>query len=102
MSIFYDKLFVSFIPRLCFQDVFLMIQRRKLTIFLDAKESTPVIELKKMIQGIIKRPFEDIKLFKGDTVSKNVQSKYRLFRMHCISNFQQKSTILLINATSIF
>ena len=46
-----------------------MIQRRKLTIFLDAKESTPVIELKKMIQGIIKRPYEDIKLFKNETVS---------------------------------
>jgi transcription elongation factor B subunit 2 len=35
-------------------DVFLIIQRKKTSIFLEAKESTKVLELKKMIQGILK------------------------------------------------
>ena len=33
------------------QDVFLMIRRKKTTIFTDAKETTNVSELKKIIQG---------------------------------------------------
>jgi len=45
-------------------DVFLMIRRHKTTIFLDAKESTTVLELKKMVQGIVKKKPEDMKLFK--------------------------------------
>ena len=45
-----------------------MIQRHKTTIFIDAKESTTVLELKKMLQGISKRVQEDIKLYKGDQV----------------------------------
>ncbi|KAH9629522.1 hypothetical protein HF086_015852 [Spodoptera exigua] len=32
-------------------DVFLMIRRKKLTIFTDAKDTTTVLELKKMIEG---------------------------------------------------
>lgn len=35
------------------QDVFLMIRRKKLTIFTDAKDTTTVLELKRMIEGII-------------------------------------------------
>lgn len=33
------------------QDVFLMIRRKKMTIFTDAKDDTTVLELKKMIEG---------------------------------------------------
>jgi hypothetical protein len=33
------------------QDVFLMIRRKKVTIFTDAKDTTTVLELKKMIEG---------------------------------------------------
>lgn len=33
------------------QDVFLMIRRKKLTIFTDAKDSTSVLDLKKIIEG---------------------------------------------------
>jgi len=36
-------------------DVFLMVRRKKTTIFLDAKETTTVIDLKKMIEGITKK-----------------------------------------------
>ena len=35
-------------------DVFLMIRRKKCTIFTDAKENTSVLELKKMVEGILK------------------------------------------------
>jgi transcription elongation factor B subunit 2 len=47
-------------------DVFLMVRRHKTTIFLDAKESTQVLELKKMIQPVIKKVPEEIKLYKDD------------------------------------
>jgi len=47
-------------------DVFLMIRRKKTTIFMDAKESTTVSELKKMVQGITKKSPEDMKLYKDD------------------------------------
>ena len=45
-----------------------MIRRAKCTVFMDAKESTTVLELKKMVQGITKRAPEDMKLFKEDQV----------------------------------
>ncbi|XP_022251541.1 uncharacterized protein LOC111087810 [Limulus polyphemus] len=44
-------------------DVFLMVRRRKTTIFLDAKETTPVLEMKRMIEGITKVSPENQKLF---------------------------------------
>lgn len=47
-------------------DVFLMIRRKKTSIFLDAKESTTVSELKKMVRGITKRAVEDMKLYKDE------------------------------------
>ncbi|KAL1465151.1 hypothetical protein WDU94_004741 [Cyamophila willieti] len=47
-------------------DVFLMIQRKKVTIFTDAKDSTTVHELKKIIEGITKIPPKDQKLFNKD------------------------------------
>jgi len=34
-------------------DVYLMIRRQKTTIFTDAKENTTILELKKMIEGIL-------------------------------------------------
>ncbi|KAI0241969.1 Elongin-B [Lamellibrachia satsuma] len=47
-------------------DVFLMIRRKKTTVFMDAKESTPVLEMKRMLQGITKKLPEDMRLFKDD------------------------------------
>jgi len=43
-------------------DVFLMVRRKKTTIFIDAKEDTSVLELKRMIAGITKVMPEDQKL----------------------------------------
>ena len=50
-------------------DVFLMIRRKKSTFFLDAKENTTVLELKRMVEGITKKPPGEQKLYnKEDTV----------------------------------
>ncbi|XP_055754005.1 elongin-B-like isoform X2 [Salvelinus fontinalis] len=47
-------------------DVFLMIRRHKTTIFTDAKESTTVYELKRIVEGILKRAPEEQRLYKDD------------------------------------
>lgn len=47
-------------------DVFLMIRRKKLTIFTDAKDTTTVLELKKIIEGILKIPPQNQQLFNKD------------------------------------
>ncbi|XP_060524500.1 elongin-B [Cylas formicarius] len=47
-------------------DVFLMIRRKKLTIFTDAKDNTTVLELKKIIEGILKIPPQNQQLFNKD------------------------------------
>ena len=45
-----------------------MVRRKKTTIFLDAKESTTVLELKKMIEGITKKAPSEQQLYnKEDT-----------------------------------
>lgn len=41
-----------------------MIRRHKTTIFTDAKESTTVYELKRIVEGILKRPPEEQILYK--------------------------------------
>ena len=46
------------------KDVFLMIRRQKMTIFTDAKETSTVHELKKIIEGITKRSPDEQKLFR--------------------------------------
>jgi transcription elongation factor B subunit 2 len=47
-------------------DVFLMIRRHKMTVFLDAKENTTVLELKRMIEGITKKPPSEQRLYNKD------------------------------------
>ncbi|XP_027563019.1 elongin-B, partial [Neopelma chrysocephalum] len=47
-------------------DVFLMIRRHKTTIFTEAKESSTVLELKRIVQGILHRPPEHQRLYKDD------------------------------------
>ena len=59
-----------------------MVRRKKTSIFLDAKESTTVSELKKMVRGITKRAVEDMKLYKDEQVSAEhvtVSSSVHLF-----------------------
>ncbi|CAJ0964149.1 unnamed protein product, partial [Ranitomeya imitator] len=43
-----------------------MIRRNKTTIFTDAKENTTVYELKRIVEGILKRPPEEQRLYKDD------------------------------------
>ncbi|XP_077645655.1 elongin-B isoform X1 [Lonchura striata] len=47
-------------------DVFLMIRRHKTTIFTEAKESSTVLELKRIVQGILHRPPHEQRLYKDD------------------------------------
>ncbi|XP_052586255.1 elongin-B-like [Peromyscus californicus insignis] len=47
-------------------DVFLMIQRHKTTIFTDTKESSTMFELKRIVEGILKRPPDEQRLYKDD------------------------------------
>ncbi|CAF2411339.1 unnamed protein product [Rotaria sp. Silwood2] len=48
-------------------DVFMMIRRQKLTLFIDTKETSTVLELKKMIEGITKVPPNNIRLIVDST-----------------------------------
>lgn len=45
-----------------------MIKRQKTTICLDVKEPTPVIEVKKMLEGIVKKSPEDLRLIYKDSI----------------------------------
>lgn len=45
-----------------------MIRRKKVTIFTDAKESTTVLEVKRIVEGIVKQKTEDQRLLKDDQV----------------------------------
>ncbi|CAI9173081.1 unnamed protein product [Rangifer tarandus platyrhynchus] len=47
-------------------DVFLMVRRGKTSIFTEATESSTVFELKRIIQGILKRPPDEQRLYKDD------------------------------------
>jgi elongin-B len=47
-------------------DVFLMIRRKKQTIFTDVKDNTTVYEVKKIIEGILKKSPEEQQLYSKD------------------------------------
>ncbi|XP_063987235.1 elongin-B [Diachasmimorpha longicaudata] len=49
-------------------DVFLMIRRKKMTIFTDAKDTTSVAELKRIIEGILKIPPVNQLLFNKENI----------------------------------
>ena len=51
-----------------------MVRRKKTTIFLDAKESSTVMDLKKMIEGITKKSPADQQLFNKDDQGLNFES----------------------------
>lgn len=57
-----------------------MIRRKKQTIFTNCKDTTSVLELKKMIEGIIKHPPEHMKLVRDGTEMEdnNILQKYGL------------------------
>ena len=44
-------------------DVYFQLRRQKDTLFTDLKETNTVLELKKTIQGIVKTPADDIRVF---------------------------------------
>ncbi|XP_006879521.1 PREDICTED: transcription elongation factor B polypeptide 2-like [Elephantulus edwardii] len=61
-------------PARCPQDVFLMIRCHKTTIFTDAKESSTVYELKRIVEGILKRPPDEQRLYKDDQLLEDAKT----------------------------
>lgn len=53
----------------------MMIRRKKTTIFTDAKDTTTVHELKKMIEGILKVPPKDQRLYSKDNTVMDDENK---------------------------
>lgn len=51
-----------------------MIRRKKLTIFTDCKDTTTVLELKKMIEGIIKQDPENMRLTREGQIMEDTAS----------------------------
>ena len=60
-----------------------MIRRKKTTIFLDAKENTKVSDLKRMIEGITKKPPAEQRLYNKE----DVVSLICLLRMSNVGNY---------------
>ncbi|XP_059153326.1 elongin-B-like [Physella acuta] len=50
-------------------DVYLLILHKKTTIFTDAKEDTKMGEVEKIIEGILKVPPDQMRLYKDDTIN---------------------------------
>lgn len=76
-------------------DVFLMVRRKKTTVFLDAKETTTVLELKKMIEGITKKAPHDQQLYnKDDTVMEEDQSLADYGLSSAVAKAQQPAEVL--------
>lgn len=66
-----------------------MIRRHKTTIFTDAKESTTVYELKRIVEGILKRPPEDQRLYK---VNYHLPCQYLLRWESCLEYIAMTNT----------
>lgn len=45
-----------------------MVRRKNVTVFLDVKESTSVLEVKKMIKGILKKNVDEMMLLRDGQV----------------------------------
>uniref|UniRef100_A0A8C1ZCV1 Elongin B n=3 Tax=Cyprinus carpio TaxID=7962 RepID=A0A8C1ZCV1_CYPCA len=66
-------------------DVFLMIRRHKTTIFTDAKESTTIYELKRIVEGILKRSPEEQRLYKRAVCDRQPHQPRESTAPHCTS-----------------
>lgn len=65
-----------------------MIRRHKTTIFTDAKESTTVYELKRIVEGILKRPPEDQRLYKVNQIFHKELPRIKLWENKFIYQFK--------------
>ncbi|CAG9808335.1 unnamed protein product [Chironomus riparius] len=75
-------------------DVFLMIRRKKTTIFTDAKDTTTVHELKKMIEGILKVPPKDQRLFSKDNTAMDDDKQLQDYGITQITSKAQQPAML--------
>lgn len=46
----------------------MLVKRQKTSIFIDAKQESTVLDVKKMLEGIVKKTPEDLRLFHRDEV----------------------------------
>jgi len=75
-------------------DVFLMVRRKKTTIFLDAKETTTVLDLKKMIEGITKKCPADQQLYnKDDTAMDDDKNLFDYGLTSAVAKAQQPAEV---------
>ena len=56
-----------------------MLRRKKATIFTDAKESTTVHDVKRIVEGILKVRPEDQRLYKDDQVSTELENAMLIY-----------------------
>jgi transcription elongation factor B subunit 2 len=87
-------------------DVFLMIRRNKTTIFADAKETTTVLEVKKIIEGILKKAPEEQRLYKTHkdkppTVMEDSKQLSEYGYLHTTARAQLPETIGLVYRTAV-
>ena len=87
-------------------DVFLMIRRNKTTIFTDAKETTTVLEVKKIIEGILKKTPEEQRLYKTHedkplTVMDDSKQLSEYGYLHTTARAQLPETIGLVYRTAV-
>ena len=67
-----------------------MIRRKKATIFTDAKESTTVHEVKRIVEGILKVRPEDQRLYKDDQVNIYMLLNIGLGKTKIISDYKHQ------------
>lgn len=79
-----------------FQDVFMMIRRKKTTIFTDAKDSTSVHELKKMIEGILKVPPKDQRLLSKDNTIMDDEKQLQDYGITMVTAKAQQPAVLYL------
>lgn len=83
------------------QDVFLTVRRKKTTIFIDAKESWTVLQLKKAIEGILKFAPESQQLYKDDALLDDSKSLSESGFTSASSKAQAPATVgLAVKGTS--
>jgi len=70
-----------------------MIRRQKMTVFVDAKETSSVSEIKKIVEGITKVAPENQRLYKDDTIMEDTKSLGDYGLTNAIAKAQQPAGV---------
>lgn len=83
-------------------EVFLKIQRKTTTVFTEAKESSTVLELKRMVEGVLKRPPKEQLLFKDHQLLEDRKTRRDCgFTTH-VATAEDPATVTLALAEDAF